>query len=202
MAETSKRSWSVKVFGCDRTTLPGKPPENTVEKEQAFGMAFPGHPNMSIHPYRKHGHRTNGKRHEKILYKNVLRRGSGVIFRKVDIALNKETENRRRMFPVENMEKNEHNRKTAQLIAKAWSDPAFKARLVTDPKAVLRAEGFDIPDGLEIRVLENTENLRHLVLPALPGELTDEQLERVAGAESPQGGIGFIGGGFIANAGL
>lgn len=30
-------------------------------------------------------------------------------------------------------------------------------------------------------MLENTENLRYFVLPAAPGELTDEQLERVAG---------------------
>jgi len=84
---------------------------------------------------------------------------------------------------VENMEQNERSRKTAQLIAKAWSDPAFKARLVADPGAVFRAEGFHIPDGQEIKVLENTENLRHFVLPAAPGELTDEQLERVAGGE-------------------
>ena len=82
---------------------------------------------------------------------------------------------------MENMEENERNRKTARLIAKAWSDPAFKARLVADPGAVLRAEGFHIPDGQEIRVLENSENLHHFVLPAAPDELTDEQLERVAG---------------------
>ncbi len=110
---------------------------------------------------------------------------------------------------MENMEQDERRRKTARLIAKAWADPAFKARLVADPGAVLRAEGFHIPDGQEIRVVENRENLLHFVLPAAPGgltdELPDELIERVMGAGGPQEGIGPIGpvgGGFIANAGL
>jgi hypothetical protein len=31
------------------------------------------------------------------------------------------------------------------VVAKAWADEAFKARLVSDPAAVLKAEGLALP---------------------------------------------------------
>ena len=69
----------------------------------------------------------------------------------------------------------------AQLVAKAWADPAFKARLVQEPAAVLAEQGIAVPEGLRLRVVEDTSTVRHLVLPAAPESLTDEQLEWVAG---------------------
>ena len=74
--------------------------------------------------------------------------------------------------------------KMSQLMAKVWADAHFKAQLMVNPAATLKAEGIDIPDGMEIRVLENTETVFHLVLPVKPTELSDEELDAVAGGTS------------------
>ena len=80
-------------------------------------------------------------------------------------------------------------KKMGQIIAKAWSDENFKHQLVANPAAVLKAEGVEIPAGVAVRVMENTATVFHLVLPPKPttGELSDEQLENVAGGFSKCG---------------
>jgi hypothetical protein len=77
----------------------------------------------------------------------------------------------------------EQARKYGQAVARAWSDEAFKRRLLAEPGAVLREQGMDVPSGVEVRVVENTARVAHLVLPARPaeGELSEAQLERAAG---------------------
>jgi hypothetical protein len=70
----------------------------------------------------------------------------------------------------------------AKVIAKAWRDPAFKAELIANPAAALKAEGIDVPDGMAVTVVENTDKQFHLVLPPVPtDELSDEALDAVAG---------------------
>jgi hypothetical protein len=49
--------------------------------------------------------------------------------------------------------------------AKALADPAYRARLIADPKAVLRAEGIAIDDDLKVVIHENTADTVNLVLP-------------------------------------
>ena len=81
------------------------------------------------------------------------------------------------------MNREEQAKKMRQIIAKAWMDEGFKQRLLADPAAALKQEGLDIPEGLRIKVVENTDKLVHFVLPAKPSshELSDEQLDKVAG---------------------
>ena len=70
----------------------------------------------------------------------------------------------------------------AKIIAKAWRDPAFKAELIANPAAALKAEGIDVPAGMAVTVLENTDKQFHLVLPPVPSdELAEDYLEAVAG---------------------
>ncbi len=77
----------------------------------------------------------------------------------------------------------------AKVIAKAWRDPAFKAELIANPAAALKAEGIDVPAGMTVTVLENTDKLFHLVLPPVPSdELSDEALDGVSGGMS----LGFV----------
>ncbi|MEI6159265.1 MAG: NHLP leader peptide family RiPP precursor, partial [Roseococcus sp.] len=45
----------------------------------------------------------------------------------------------------------------AKIIAKAWRDRAFKAELIANPAAALKAEGIDVPAGMAVTVLENTD---------------------------------------------
>lgn len=79
----------------------------------------------------------------------------------------------------------------AKVIAKAWSDDDFHARLLADAAGTLGAEGVDFPEGARVVVLENTDDVVHLVIPAKPRELSDEQLDSVAGGFS--GGLQFTG---------
>ncbi len=70
----------------------------------------------------------------------------------------------------------------AKIVAKAWRDPAFKAELIANPAAALKAEGIVVPAGMTVTVLENTDKQFHLVLPPVPSdELSDESLKAVSG---------------------
>lgn len=53
-----------------------------------------------------------------------------------------------------------------QIIERAWADDYFKHQLLTDPKAAIRdAFGVDVPDHIEIEVLEENSEKYYLVLP-------------------------------------
>lgn len=83
-------------------------------------------------------------------------------------------------------------RQQAQFMAKIWSDPAFKQRLVDDPATVLREQGTPVPEGVEVRVVENTDQVFYMVLPPAPSEeISDEQLETVSGGNSA-GSVGCL----------
>lgn len=79
------------------------------------------------------------------------------------------------------MNQEERARLTSRLIAKSWADDGFKGRLISNPMDTLRAEGVEVPAGMTVRVVENTSNVVHLVLPAKPTDLSDEDLDKVAG---------------------
>ena len=73
-----------------------------------------------------------------------------------------------------------------RVVARAWQDEAFKGRLLADPEGALAEVGVEVPTGHEVRVVEDTERVTHLVIPPSPGEeLSDEQLDRVAGGNHP-----------------
>src|SRR5438067_8459143 len=55
----------------------------------------------------------------------------------------------------------------ARLVARAWVDPAFKQRLLTDPKGACAELGIDASGLVEFVVLENTEHVHNLVVCTL-----------------------------------
>ena len=55
----------------------------------------------------------------------------------------------------------------AKIVARAWVDPAYKERLVADPKAACLELGIDATSINEFVVLENTEKVRHMVVCTL-----------------------------------
>ncbi|HLH21845.1 MAG TPA: nitrile hydratase subunit alpha [Chloroflexota bacterium] len=55
----------------------------------------------------------------------------------------------------------------ARIVARAWVDPAYKARLLADPKAACAELGVDASSIPELVVLENTDTQHHLVVCTL-----------------------------------
>jgi hypothetical protein len=76
-----------------------------------------------------------------------------------------------------------------KLIQRAWEDENFKQELLSNPQAVFaRESGQELPNNLEIEVIQESANKVYLVLPNNPapaitsqGELSEEALEAVAG---------------------
>ena len=73
-----------------------------------------------------------------------------------------------------------------QLVARAWADPALKAKLLADPVGALEAEGLSVPAGVTVHVVENTAKVINLVLPVKPAasELCEEELQGVVAGRS------------------
>ena len=60
-----------------------------------------------------------------------------------------------------------------------YKDPAYRSRVVKEPRTVLSEMGLDLPDDVQITVHDSTSEVRWLVLPERPQgteHLTEEQL--------------------------
>ena len=91
----------------------------------------------------------------------------------------------------------EQRNQLADLFAACWKDEALKQRFMNDPKAVLAEYGMDVPDGRAVNIVENTDDIVHITLPAPPSgshDLSDEQLSDAAGGAQSIGGGGGDGG--------
>jgi Nitrile hydratase, alpha chain len=75
-----------------------------------------------------------------------------------------------------------------RVIEKSLRDESFRQRLLDDPKGTVEQElGSALPEGVEVRVVEESVDTIYLVLPSASavvgegGELSDRGLEAVAG---------------------
>jgi len=73
----------------------------------------------------------------------------------------------------------------ARIVSRTWADPAFKARLMSDPHGALAEEGLKVPAGTTVKVHENTASTHHIVIPAKPGA----GVTNVGGGTSPQDAV-------------
>src|SRR4051812_14769448 len=92
----------------------------------------------------------------------------------------------REPFMAQNPQQQEQAKQWGQVVARAWSDDAFKQRLPSDPKAVLAEAGLPVPPNLTLQVHEATPTEVHLVLPPPPtgrngDKLSESELDQVAG---------------------
>ena len=91
--------------------------------------------------------------------------------------------------------------KYSEVVQKTWSDPAFKAQFLADPTTVLRGAGVDIPDHMQIKVVEHqpgekeSDTVITIPLPAKPAtHIDDEQLlAQVQGGSSCSSSGGSAG---------
>lgn len=49
-----------------------------------------------------------------------------------------------------------------------YKDPAYRARVVREPRTVLREMGCEVPEGTRIEVWDSSSEVRYLVLPQQP----------------------------------
>ena len=85
-----------------------------------------------------------------------------------------------------------------RLIEKSLEDEAFRQRLIEDPKGAVEQElGTRLPEDVRVETVEETADTIYLVLPSTPmagaegGELSDQQLEAVAGGWDMGGRIPY-----------
>ena len=55
----------------------------------------------------------------------------------------------------------------ARVVAKAWVDPEFKQRLLADARSAVYELGYTLTQDAELSVLENTEDVHHVVVCTL-----------------------------------
>jgi nitrile hydratase subunit alpha len=55
----------------------------------------------------------------------------------------------------------------ARVVAKAWTDPEFKKRLLADGSAAVRSLGYENPVGDHLVVVENTDRIHNMVVCTL-----------------------------------
>nr|WP_281168802.1 NHLP leader peptide family RiPP precursor [Rudanella lutea] len=110
--------------------------------------------------------------------------------------------------PIKQMEISQEQKLYAQVVAKAWEDAQFKSELINNPLETiekLTGEKILIGQGQKFLVVDQTdESTVYFNLPKKVEldcmELSDEQLEMVAGGESILLAIAictFVGGAFV-----
>jgi len=68
---------------------------------------------------------------------------------------------------VETYEHKVGPRNGARVVARAWIDPAFKARLIADGDAAVAEMGFEGLEGRQLVVVENTPDVHNLIVCTL-----------------------------------
>ena len=75
------------------------------------------------------------------------------------------------------MKPDEFQKAYAKLVAAAWADESVKQRLIESPKQVLKEYGVEMPEGIDIRVFENSDNIVNLVIPMKPADIVMDSVE-------------------------
>jgi hypothetical protein len=89
-----------------------------------------------------------------------------------------------------------------QIVGRAWADDEFSQRLLADPISVLTEYDMEMPTGVRVKVLADTERVPedttgvvHLALPSRPSdaELSEEDLRSTGPVGVDRCGCGGCG---------
>lgn len=62
-----------------------------------------------------------------------------------------------------------------------YKDPAYRSRMVREPRTLLREMGLDLDESVDIQVWDSSSEVRYLVLPQRPPGTEDMSEEELAG---------------------
>jgi nitrile hydratase len=71
-----------------------------------------------------------------------------------------------------------------------YKSPEYRARVVREPRALLREMGLDLPESVTIRVWDTTAETRYMVLPLRPAGTEGWSEEQLAGIVTREAMIG------------
>jgi hypothetical protein len=89
------------------------------------------------------------------------------------------------IHPKEGNNVEQFQKEWEKIVVQAWADASFKQRLLSDPAGVLKERGIDVHDEITLKVMEDSAQMVHLILPERPAELSDAELSQVAGGVDP-----------------
>jgi hypothetical protein len=75
------------------------------------------------------------------------------------------------------------------VVARAWTQPEYKARLLAEPARVLGEAGIDLPSGKSLRVVEVGKNEVYVVLPAQLDAETRARVRQAPAAALAEAGV-------------
>ncbi len=79
------------------------------------------------------------------------------------------------------MDKEQFEKAYGKLVAKAFEEDDFKAKLLADPKKIFKENGIEIPEKVKVNILENKNDLVNFVLPMDMSELDEDDLQLLTG---------------------
>jgi nitrile hydratase len=76
----------------------------------------------------------------------------------------------------------------------AWyKDPAYRSRMVREPRTLLGEMGLDVPENVDIQVWDSSSEVRYLVLPERPAGTEEMSEEELAGLVTRDAMVGVAG---------
>jgi nitrile hydratase len=80
------------------------------------------------------------------------------------------------------------------LPPKWYKDPAYRSRVVREPRAVLEDFGVTLPEGKQLRVWDSSAEVRYMVLPERPAgtEALDEEALRALVSRDAMIGVALL----------
>jgi len=73
-----------------------------------------------------------------------------------------------------------------------YKSSAYRSRMVREPRAVLDEFGTSVADDVELRVWDSSAEVRYMVLPLAPDDVTDRSEDELAGLVTRDHMIGVV----------
>lgn len=119
---------------------------------------------MSTHTHHEHGH---GHEHEGMLEDVELSERARRVLAIEELLAEKGVINRTEVQRLIDFQEARSPVDGARVVARAWTDPDYKRRLLADPEGALLDLGYPLVGSAKLAVLENTDEVHHLVVCTL-----------------------------------